>query len=75
MQVPVGDAKFPEVKAWKAPLLLKACKRLCNDDSFHSLKEELHKVSTAVCFAPGFRVYTAQRHKVPTVITRYQCVC
>ena len=45
-QVPMGDAKFPEVKLWKKPLLLKASKRLCTDERFQFLRVEVHKVST-----------------------------
>ncbi len=34
MQVPVGDAKFAEVRKVKAPLLVKACRRLLTDERF-----------------------------------------
>ena len=39
----MGDASFAAVRDWKAPLLLKAAKRLCTDDRFQFLRVELHK--------------------------------
>lgn len=44
LQVEVADAKFTEVKKWKAPLLKKASNRLCVDHRFQALRVELNKV-------------------------------
>lgn len=50
----MGDAKFPEVKVWKKPLLLKASKRLCTHECFQFLRVEIHKVRTIpVVFVTG----------------------